>query len=345
MKLWSWLRRQDNVNLSEVTDLTTSAPKINISLVNYNADELIEIDDITPAHCTDYLKQDLFTWIHVQGQPRPSVLREFGELFNIHSLALEDAINIGERSKTEVYENQIVVILGMPIKHGLKIVNEQVTLFLGENFLVSIHSGTDNPFKAVKRRLSSSRSALRQRTIDYLLYVLVDVIVDHSFPFLEEFQEEIEAVEEELQGRENVETFNTLYFIKRELLIFRLKLRPQRETVRLLMRDDSGLLKDGTKVYLRDCYDHMIRLIDILEIYHDMISNMLDVHLTLANEVQRKSSVLGNIIGALTFITGIYGMNMLIPEARWRFGYPMVLLMMVILSIFLTFLFRRKRWL
>lgn len=345
MKLWSWLRRQDNVNQSEVTDLTTTAPKINISLVNYNDDELIEIDDITPAQCIDYLKQDLFTWIHVQGQPKPSVLREFGELFNIHPLALEDAINIGERSKTEVYENQIVVILGMPIKHGLKIVNEQVTLFLGENFLVSIHSGTDNPFKAVKRRLNSPRSALRQRGIDYLLYVLVDVIVDHSFPFLEEFQEEIEAVEEELQGRENVETFNTLYFIKRELLIFRLKLRPQRETVRLLMRDDSGMLEDETKVYLRDCYDHMIRLIDILEIYHDMISNMLDVHLTMANEVQRKSSVLSNIIGALTFITGIYGMNLLIPEAKWQMGYPMVLLMMVLMTIFLTFVFRHKRWL
>ncbi len=342
MKLWPF--RAETKDLSEVTDLVSTASKLTISLVNYNADVLVEIDDIDPADCTTYLKQDLFTWIHVQGQPKPSVLRELGELFNLHPLALEDVINIGERSKTETYGNQIVVILGMPIKRGLKIVNEQVTLFLGENFLVSIHNGADNPFKAVHRRLTSARSVLRQRPIDYLLYVLVDVIIDHIFPFLEEFQEEIETVERELQGRDNVKTFYTLYFIKRELLIFRLKLRPQRETLRLLMRDTSGLLKKETLIYLRDCHDHMIRLVDVMEIYHDMITNMLDVQLTLANEVQRKTSVIANIIAVLTCITGVYGMNIFIPEATSRFSYLLVLILMLGAGFALTYYFRRHRW-
>lgn len=347
MKFWSWLGRSGAVDLSEVIDLSASSEKIAISLVNYNAEEIVEFDDMQPADCLTYLKQNLYTWIHVQGQPKPSVLRELGEQFDLHPLALEDAINIGERSKTELYENQLVVVLGMPIKHGLKIVNEQVTLFLGENFLVSIHSGTENPFKAVRRRLNSSRSMLRQKSVDYLFYVLVDVIIDRSIPFLEEFQDEIDAVEEELQGKEKVNTFHTLYFIKRELLIFRLKLRPQREAIRLLMRDDSGLLNEETKIYLRDCHDHMIRLIDVLEIYHDMITNMLDVHLTLSNEVQRKATTLTAIITSVTLITGVGGMNLIIPlglgHSPYAYGY--VLSFMVILGLTITLIFRRLRWL
>jgi magnesium transporter len=346
MRKWlTWLHRANSGDLSEVTDQGGLRFGITLNLVNYNKDEIVSIEDISPADCPTYLKTGQFTWIHVQGQPKPSLLRELGELFSLHPLALEDAINIGERSKTEVYENQIVVILGMPIKRGLKIVNEQITLFLGENFLISISNGSDDPFKAVRRRLESSRSLLRQRSVDYLLYVLVDVIVDHSFPFLEEFQEEIEAVEKELQGKESVSTFKTLYYIKRELLIFRLKLRPQRETVRVLMRDDSGLLSEETKIYLRDCHDHMIRLIDIIEIYHDLITNMLDVHLTLANEVQRKATVISVLLSTVTYITGIYGMNLLIPESNWHLGYPFALGLMAISAIVLTIFFKRKHWL
>lgn len=338
--------------LSPVVDPAGEAP-ISITLLNYNQDEITERNDINASDCRDYLSQDSFTWIHVQGQPRPSLLLEFGRLFNLHPLALEDVINIGERSKTEFYENQVMVILGMPIKKGTQIINKQISLFLGKNFLVSFHNGNTDPFRAVRRRLHHPDAALRNHKIDYLLYVLVDVTIDNCFPILDEFDDEIEQVEQDLFGPAGVDTFQNLYTIKRELLVLRLKLRPQREAIRVLMRNDNELLGEETKIYLRDCYDHSIRLIDVIEIYRDMTSNMLDVHLSLvnkktflSNEVQRKATVWAMLFAPLTFVTGIYGMNFVnMPETELAYGFFLVLIGMVGLGIILALVFKKRGWL
>jgi magnesium transporter len=343
---------QYTAELSPVIDPASVTP-ITITLVNYNASEVSERVNIAPSECQVYLNRDAFTWIHVQGQPRPSVLRELGTLFNLHPLALEDVINLGERSKTEAYENQIMVILGMPIKKGSQIINEQVSLFLGQNFLVSFHNGSEDPFRAVRRRLHHAQSPLRLRKVDYLLYVLIDVVIDNSMPILDEFDQEIEQVEQELFGPEGVDTIQSLYTIKRELLVLHLKLRPQREAIHILMRDDNRLFEEETKIYLRDCYDHVIRLIDILEIYRDMTSNMLDVHLSLvnkktfaSNEVQRKATVWAMLFAPLTFITGIYGMNFInMPETQFAHGFLLCLTAMGILGVVLALVFKRKKWL
>lgn len=194
---------------------------------------------------------------------------------------------------------------------------------------------------------------MRHRKIDYLLYVLIDVVIDNSLPILDEFDQEIEQVEQELFGPEGVDTIQSLYTIKRELLVLHLKLRPQRETIRVLMRDDNHLFEEETKLYLRDCYDHVIRLIDILEIYRDMTSNMLDVHLSLvnkktfiSNEVQRKATVWAMLFAPLTFITGIYGMNFVnMPETQFVHGFFICVGSMALLAAVLVFLFKRRGWL
>ena len=211
-------------DFSPVVDPAGGSP-VSITLVNYSHEFITERVDLTPEECQTYLTDDTFTWVHVQGQPSPRLLMEFGKLFDLHPLALEDVINIGERSKTETFENQMVVILGMPVKRGTRIISEQVTFFLGENYLISFHNGDEDPFKAVKRRLHHPKAALRTRELDYLLYVLVDVIIDHGFPILDEFDDEIEQVEQQLLGPEGVDTFKVLYIIKRELLVLRLKIQ------------------------------------------------------------------------------------------------------------------------
>lgn len=346
------LQEEYTTELSPVIDPAGETP-ISITLVNYNRSEIVERVNISASDCQTYLSEDSYTWIHVQGQPRPSVLREFGNLLHLHPLALEDVINIGERSKTESYENQIVVILGMPTKKGTQIINEQVSLFLGENFLVSFHNGSEDPFRAIRRRLHHPQSALRSHKTDYLLYVLVDVVIDNCFPILDEFDSEIEEVEQQLFGPEGGSTFQALYTIKRELLVLRLKLRPQREAVRVLMRNDNHLLEDETKLYLRDCYDHIVRLIDFLEIYRDMTTNMLDVHLSLvnqktfiSNEIQRKATVWAMLFAPLTFITGIYGMNFVnMPELQFAYGFFIILGLMAGLGVILATVFKRKGWL
>lgn len=339
-------------DLSPIVDPAGETP-ITITLVNYNADRITERANITAAECQSYLSEDSYTWIHIQGQPKPSTLREFGNIFNLHPLALEDVINLGERSKTESYENQILVILGMLNKKGSQIFSEQVSLFLAENFVVSFHNGSTDPYRAVRRRLHHPNAALRTRKVDYLLYVLVDVIIDHCFPILDEFEDEIEQVEQQLFGPEGVDTFQNLYTIKRELLVLRLKLRPQKEAIRMLMRNNNHLFEEETKIYLRDAYDHIIRLVDILEIYRDITSNMLDVHLSLvnkktfiSNEVQRKATVWAMLFAPLTFITGIYGMNFVtMPEIKAAHGYILCLSGLGGLGIILTLVFKKRKWL
>lgn len=339
-------------NFSSIVDPAGKVP-VSITLINYTAENIIDRIDLTPTIAQTYLTEDSFTWVHVQGQPHPRLLTEFGRLFELHPLALEDVINIGERSKTETFENQIVLLLGMPVKRGTKIISEQVTFFLGENYLISFHQGQDDPFKAVRRRLHHPKSALRSHGIDYLLYALIDVIIDHGFPILDEFDAEIQQVEQQLLGPEGVDTFKALYVIKRELLVLRLKIRPQREAIRVLMRDDNHMLTEETQVYLRDCYDHISRLIDMIEIYRDMTSNMLDVHLSLvnkktflSNEVQRKATVWAMLFAPLTFITGVYGMNFVnIPELHWVYGFAIILVIMLVLGVALVGFFKRNDWL
>ena len=339
-------------DFSPIVDPAGESP-VSIALINYCKDFITERTDITPADCQTYLTDDTFTWVHVQGQPRPRLLMEFGKLFELHPLALEDVINIGERSKTETFGDQVVVILGMPVKRGTRIISEQVTFFLGANFLISFHNGDEDPFRAVRRRLHHPQAALRNRGIDYLLYSLVDVIIDHGFPILDEFDDEIHQVEQQLLGPEGVDTFKALYIIKRELLVFRLKIRPQREALRVLMRDDNRVLSEETSIYLRDCYDHVSRLIDMIEIYRDMTSNMLDVHLSLvnkntflSNEVQRKATVWAMLFAPLTFITGIYGMNFAhMPDTDLAYGFMIAIGAMAALGVILAIIFKRKNWL
>lgn len=346
------IQDQFTPELSPIVEQAGDTP-VRITLVNYGCDTIFEKELESAKACQTYLTADSCTWIHVHGQPKPSILREFGEYFTIHPLALEDIINTGERAKKETYDNQIMLILGLLNKKGTQIINEQVSFILAENFLVTFHNGEVDPFRAVRRRLHHPKASLRTHQLDYLLYVLVDVVIDHCFPILDEFENEIEEVEQQLFSPSGIDTYQPLYTIKRELLVLRLKLRPQREAVRLLMRDENNVLSEDTKIYLRDCYDHIVRLTDMLEIYRDMTSNMLDVHLSLvnkktfiSNEVQRKATVWAVIFAPMTFITGIYGMNFTnVPEFGFQYGFLYSIFAMTTLGIILALIFKRKGWL
>lgn len=343
---------QELHDLSPVVDPGSELP-IAISLVNYSAKAIVERHHVTLEECKNIIDPSNYTWIHVQGHPHPAELRELGNIFRLHPLALEDVVNLGERSKTETYGDLVMVILGLPNQRGNRIISEQVTLFLGKNFLISFHNGEIDPFRAVRRRLHHPQAAMRREGVDYLLYVLIDVTLDHGFPILENFEENIEEVEQQLLGPKGEDTVETLFTIKRELLVLRLKMRPQREAIHTLMRDDNSLLGENTKLHLRDCYDHIIRMVDILEIYRDMTTNMLDVHLSLvnkktytSNEVQRKVGVYALMFACVTFITGLYGMNFIhMPEIQWRYGYFFALGLMFTIICLLWRLFKFKKWL
>lgn len=339
-------------DLSPVLDQASEIPT-SITLVKYNKEEVQEYADISLNECKQHLDPSMYTWIHIQGQPKPSFLREIADLLKLHPLGIDDLLNIGERSKTEFYDDQVVVLLGMPSRKDHKIINHQVSLFFVDKYLVSFHNGENDPFRAIRRRLQHPKAILRNRGIDYLLYMLADVVIDHGFPVLDEFAEEVEQAEDELLSIDSRDTVKNLYTIKRELLILRLKLRPQREALRVLIRSNSHLFTKETKVYLRDVYDHSIRLVDTLDTYNDLMTNMLDAYLSMindktfiSNEVQRKATVMATLFAPLTFITGIYGMNFMnMPETQWEYGFFGSLIFMGVMGIGLWFFFRRKKWL
>jgi magnesium transporter len=330
--------------------------ELKISLIDYSDADFIEKQLTSAEECQPYLQQPTSTWIHIQGQPTPETLQELAQFFALHPLALEDILNSGQRPKMENYENQLFVITSLPALLEYNVISEQISMFLGKGFLISFHAGLSDPFEPVRKRLRNHSGKIRSRGVDYLLYGLLDVIIDEGFPVLEKFGELVEDLEDELLENPDKDTLRKLHAIKRELLFLRRMLWPQRELVNQLIRDVGDLLTEETAIYLRDCYDHTIQIMDLLETYRDITASMLDVYLSSIsyrlNDVMRVLTVIATIFIPLTFIVGVYGMNFSInsqspwamPELRWYYGYPLLWLLILLVSGGMILFFRRKGW-
>lgn len=327
-----------------------------ISLIEYGADRVEELHDVTPEQCKSYLSSTTLTWIHVSGHTEPEVLHQLGGIFGLHPLAMEDVLNTGQRPKVETYDSQLFVIASLPLFRNDRIEVEQVSLFAGKNYVVSFYAGPDDPFEPVRQRLRNRAGPFLMRTSDYLLYALLDVVIDQGFPVLERFGEIIEALETDLLESPDKDTLNNLHEIKRELLLLRRMLWPQREILSHLMHDVSSLIHSETQPYLRDCYDHTIQIMDLLETYRDMTASMLDVYLSSIsnrlNETMRILTVIATLFIPPTFIAGVYGMNFhnpdspwSMPELGWYYGYPFAWAIMLAMIVGMLAYFRRKKWL
>jgi magnesium transporter len=291
-----------------------SAGNITISLIDYTPEAFTELSLSTAAECRPYLERESITWVHVQGEVLADTVRELGMVFGLHPLALEDVTNTGQRPKADSYEQQLFVVMNLPaVTDDGNIQTEQVSLFLGENFLISFHHGESEPFAPIMQRLRRHSGKIREQSADYLLYTLLDVVIDRGFPVLEYFSEFIEGLEETLLLKPDNQTLATIHKLKRELLLLRRLLWPQREVVNVLLRDELPQLRPATRPYLRDCYDHTIQILELIEVYREMTASMLDVYLSSVshrlNEVMKVLTVIATIFIPLTFIVGVYGMN------------------------------------
>lgn len=326
-----------------------------VELIDYNGEELLEQAGLSGSECEAFLSGPNVTWIHVQGRVFPDVLRELGENLGLHPLALEDISNVGQRPKAEFYDDQAFVILSMPVLRDNALSMEQVSLFLGKNYVVSFAGGEHNPFSPIHDRLKIRKGRIRSRKADYLLYALVDLIVDQGFPVLETFGNMIETAEEAVLDAPEKATLNRIHALKRELLLLRRMLWPHLELLNQLMHSEESFVEDKTGVFLRDCYDHAIHIIDLIETYRETLSSLQDLYLSnlsnRMNEVMRVLTVIATIFIPLTFVVGVYGMNFNtesspwnMPELEWHYGYPLVMGFMLAIAIALLMLFRRKKW-
>ena len=340
-----------------LTDRTlTDKYVLSISLIDYSSTNLIEKELASAEECQSYLKGPSVTWIHIQGQPTPETLQELGEIYELHALALEDILNTGQRPKVELYDTQLFVIAGLPVMQDGIIITQQISIFAGKDYIISFHNGSDDPFAEVRERIRLHTGKIRTRNADYLLYCLLDSIIDEGFPVLESFGEQVESLEEELLDKPGKETLRKLHEIKRELLFLRRMLWPQRDLVNKLIRDEYELLSEETRVYLRDCYDHTVHIMDLLETYREVTASMMDVYLSSIsyrlNDVMRVLTVIATIFIPLTFIVGLYGMNFSVntkspwamPELYWYYGYPLLWCLMIAIAGGMLLFFKRKGW-
>lgn len=333
-----------------------AAGALSIRLVDYTDQDYLDKVVDHADECRPYLERDSITWIHFQGAIQAQALRNIGELFDLHALAMEDVMNSGQRPKVDEYEDQLFIVMAMLDVQAPHMKVDQVSVFIGPNYIISFHNGVHDPFDPLRKRLKKRSGRIRSLKADYLLYGVIDLVIDHGFPVLERLGEEIETLEDTLLAAPTRSTLGDIHRLRRELLLLRRMLWPHRDIINYLSRGDNALIGAGTLIYLRDCYDHSIQIMDLLENYRDMAASMHDVYLSSAsyrlNDVMRVLTIIATIFIPLTFIAGIYGMNFenpdspwAMPELGWYYGYPLVLGGMLLIVFGMLFYFRRKAWL
>jgi len=338
-------------------DENPSTEEFKIRLIDFTSSHFTEKELATPDECLPYLDSESVTWIHLQGPIQVNDIKNIGDIFALHPLALEDTLNKGQRPKVQEYDDLLFVIMSMPIEYDKTVAIEQVSIFLGENYVISFHAGSNDPFDPLRNRLRKKKGRIRQLKSDYLLYCILDLIIDQGYPILEGFGEEIETIEEELlKSSSKPATLAKIHRLRRELLLLRRNLWPQREVLNNLERDGYTLIQDGTLVYLRDCYDHTIQILEIIENYREMATSLIDIYLSTVshrlNEIMRVLTMIATIFIPLTFVVGLYGMNFSHPDSPWAmpelhsyYGYPAVLGLMIMIVVGMLFYFKRKKWL
>jgi magnesium transporter len=336
---------------------------VKITLIEYNENEVIEKDFVDFEECIKLMRPDMVKWINVDGIHKVEVIEKIGKVFNIHPLTLEDIVNTDQRPKFEDYDNYVVSILKM-LYFDNEVHAEQLSIvLLGNNTVVSfqeVHGG--DAFDLIRTRIRQGKGRIRKLEADYLSYCLLDAVVDTYFSILEKIGDNIEELEEELITNPSKETMTRLHYMKRQMIYLRKAVWPLRELINNKERCETELIKPSTDIYLRDLYDHTVRVIDTVETYRDLLSGMMDIYLSSVsnkmNEVMKFLTIITTIFVPGTFIAGVYGMNfqhvdpdtgkllpMNMPELYSPYGYICVWGAMLLVITSLIIYFKRKKWL
>ncbi|MDH5190987.1 MAG: magnesium/cobalt transporter CorA [Gammaproteobacteria bacterium] len=323
-----------------------------ISVIDYDKQKIEEravhsVEEILP-----YRERDTITWVNVSGLENTGLIESFGQAFNIHPLVLEDILNTHQRPKFEEYDDYLFIVLKSlsQNKGGASVAAEQICILLLNNFVFTFKEQKDDLFQPVRSRIDNSKGRIRNLGADYLVYTLVDTIVDRNFVILESISDVIEQVEDELLDNPEKETLATIQQTKRSLISIRRMVSPLRDLISSLLRSDSRLIDEKTHIYFRDVQDHVLRITETLESYRDMLSGLLDIYISSVsnkmNEVMKVLTVFASIFIPLTFIAGIYGMNFeYMPELKWKWAYPVLLGLFLVIPVVLLIYFKKKKWL
>ncbi|OCR01779.1 magnesium and cobalt transport protein CorA [Oscillatoriales cyanobacterium USR001] len=339
-------------------DLEEDALAPDIVLIDYNEAGATRLKLNFPQEVAPYLDTESVSWVDVLGLGNNETWRQMGEVFDLHPLAQEDVVNVPQRPKVVDYEDQLLIIAWMVMlkEESDTFHKEQVSLILGRHYLVTVQEEPDyDCFGPVRDRIRTGKGIVRKQGADYLAYCLLDSIIDGFFPVLEGYGERIEELEDEVVMNPTRQTLGRIYEIRRELLTLRRAIWPQRDAINSLIRDGNNLITPEVRIYLRDCYDHTVQVMDIVESYRELSSGLMDVYLSSVgnkmNEVMKFLTVISTIFIPLTFVVGIYGMNfntekspLNMPELNWYLGYPLCWGVMMAIASSLIYFFWRRGW-
>jgi len=327
------------------------AEEIRITVMDYDKQTLNEKEVKSIEDCFKYKNKPSITWINVDGLHDVEIIQKLGNCYDIHPLVLEDIADTDQRPKMEDLDQYIFFVLKMFYVDNKtdEIESEQISLILGPNYVISFQEKVGDVFNSVRERIRKDKGRIRKMGSDYLVYSLIDSIIDNYFIILEKIGEKVENIEQDLVSNPEPRILQQIYTLKREMIYLRKSVWPLREVINNLMREDSKLITKSTHIYIRDLYDHAFQVIDAIETFRDVISGMLDIYMSSVsnkmNEVMKVLTIFAAIFIPLTFIVGVYGMNFhYMPELSFPWAYPAVWLIIILVGISLMAYFKHKKW-
>lgn len=324
--------------------------EVTIDIHDYGINHLLHKRIETVEECQPFVDTTNPTWVQVRGLHDIQKLKELWDRFEFHPLIQEDILNTHQRPKIEDYGQQIFVVLKMMYFEDDQLHQEQVSIVFNDKFIFSFQESERKIFSPIKERLELENTRMRKSGPDYMAYAIMDIIIDYYFEVLETINNRIEEVEDILWSESNDDTLSDIHHTRRQLIQFRKNAWPLRDNMNAMLRDESPFIKDETKLFLRDVYDHTVQIIDNLDNNRELVSGLHDMYMTnisnKMNEVMKVLTIIATIFIPLTFLAGIYGMNFEnMPELAWKWSYPLIWVVMILVTIGMIFYFRKKRWL
>ena len=320
-----------------------------LELIIYDGTHYEKLDKLTIDALLEKINPNQISWINVDGFYDLSIIEKLQARFNLHTLLIEDVLD-DQRPKSEEYDDYFFLTMKMLYSiNEVQIEYEQISFVLGNNYLISFQQKEGDLFDGFRDRIRLDQGRVRKKKADYLLYRLIDIIVDNYYTILDSIGDQIDEIEESLLNDHSDVTFQRIQKLKKELIYLRRAVYPLRDTLSAVVKDRSDFIEEENLRYFDDVYDHIVHLMDSLDTYKDLTSSLMDVHInTLNNQLNKVIKVLtiiSTIFIPLTFIVGVYGMNFKhMPELDWPAGYPLVWLIMLVLTIGMLGYFRYKKW-
>ena len=324
-----------------------------MSVIDYSKENIEEQQIQSVEEILKYKDSETVTWVIIEGLKNIEIVERIGTIFDIHQLVLEDILNTHQRPKFEEYDDHLYIVLKCLLSEGddFTVDYEQISILVLKNFVFVFKEKTDELLYPVMQRIRNSKGRLRSMGADYLTYAILDTIVDQNFILLDSLDDAITSIEDSLLISEpDRDTLYTIQRLKREIISIRKNVSPVRELMAGMLRSESELIQEKTQIYLRDVSDHTIRVIESIESYRDILSGLQEIYISSVsnrmNEVMKVLTVFASIFIPLTFLAGIYGMNFEnMPELKWKWAYPFLWVVFIVIPAVLLVYFRKKKWL